>query len=62
MRTNAQRGALRALWFHRDEIASKRDVAVHRIAAQTGELSLSSRHPVGEGAMWVRVLRLDKPA
>ena len=36
--------------------------AVHRIAAQTGELSLSSRHPVGEGAMWVRVLRLDKPA
>ena len=39
-----------------------RSVAVHRIAAQTGELSLSSRHPVGEGAMWVRVLRLDKPA
>ena len=37
-------------------------LAVHRIAAQTGELSLSSRQHVGEGAMWVRVLTLDKPA
>ncbi|MNG10037.1 6-phosphogluconolactonase [compost metagenome] len=37
-------------------------LAVHRIAAQTGELSLSSRQHVGEGAMWVRVLTLDKHA
>ena len=33
-------------------------LAVHRIAAQTGQLSLSTRQPVGEGAMWVRVLAL----
>lgn len=32
LRSDAQRGALRALWFHRDEIARKRDLAVHRIA------------------------------
>lgn len=32
LRSDAQRGALRALWFHRDELARKRDVAVHRIA------------------------------
>ncbi|MEG0007473.1 MAG: beta-propeller fold lactonase family protein [Aeromonas sp.] len=39
------------------------NVAVHRIASETGQLSLSSRHPVGKGAMWVRVLMLDgRPA
>lgn len=32
LRSDTQRGALRALWFHRDELARKRDVAVHRIA------------------------------
>ncbi len=31
LRTDAQRGALRALWFTRDELARERDVAVHRI-------------------------------
>lgn len=32
LRTGAQRGALRALWFHRDEVARSRDLALHRIA------------------------------
>ncbi len=31
LRTNAQRGVLRALWWHRDAMARKRDIAVHRV-------------------------------
>ncbi len=31
LRTDAQRGALRALWLHRDALARERDVAWHRI-------------------------------
>ncbi|MCS3454600.1 6-phosphogluconolactonase [Aeromonas sp. BIGb0405] len=39
------------------------DVALHRIAPATGQLSLASRQPVGKGAMWVRILKLDgRPA
>lgn len=31
LKTDAQRGVLRALWLLRDEIASSRDIAVHRV-------------------------------
>jgi ribonuclease D len=31
LRTDAQRGALRALWHHRDEVAQARDIAWHRV-------------------------------
>jgi 6-phosphogluconolactonase len=33
-------------------------LAVHRIDPGSGELTLLARHPVGDGAMWVRVLAL----
>lgn len=36
------------------------DLALHRIAPETGQLSLLSRQPVGKGAMWVRILDLDE--
>ena len=36
------------------------DVALHRIDPETGHLTLLSRQPVGRGAMWVRVLSLDR--
>lgn len=37
-----------------------RQVALHRIDPGSGQLELIARHPVGEGAMWVRVLILGK--
>ncbi|MGY3869112.1 6-phosphogluconolactonase [Aeromonas crassostreae] len=36
------------------------EVALHRIDPDSGRLTLLARHPVGEGAMWVRVLDLGK--
>lgn len=35
-------------------------LAVHRIDPGSGELTLLARHPVGDGAMWVRVLALPE--
>lgn len=35
------------------------DLILHRIDAQTGQLTQEARHGVGQGAMWVRVLALD---
>lgn len=38
-------------------------VAVHRIDPESGRLTLASRHEVGKGAMWVRILNLaERPA
>ena len=35
-------------------------LALHRIDPGSGQLELIARHPVGEGAMWVRVLDLGR--
>lgn len=35
-----------------------REIALHRIDPETGHLTLVSRHEVGKGAMWVRILNL----
>lgn len=72
LRTNAQRGALRALWFHRDQLASRRDVAVHRIArdpvlvemakalpttaSQLAALPDMPRPVVAQAGQWLRVI------
>ena len=72
LRTNAQRGALRALWFHRDELAAQRDVAVHRIArdpvlvemakalpttaSQLAALPDIPRPVVAQAGKWLRVI------
>lgn len=73
LRTDAQRGALRALWAHRDAIARQRDVAVHRIArdqilvelakslpttaSQLSALPNVPRPVVSQATQWLRVIQ-----
>jgi ribonuclease D len=72
LRTDAQRGALRALWFHRDALARSRDIAVHRIArdpvlvemakalpktaSQLAALPNMPRPVIAQAGPWLRVI------
>ena len=51
LRSDAQRGVLRALWFHRDEIARKRDLAVHRIARDQTLVDMAKAMPKTASAL-----------
>ncbi len=51
LRSDAQRGALRALWFHRDELARKRDIAVHRIARDQILVDMAKALPTTASAL-----------
>ncbi|MCU0278352.1 MAG: HRDC domain-containing protein [Candidatus Nanopelagicales bacterium] len=45
LRNDTQRGILRALWFHRDELARRRDVAVHRILRDQAMVDIAKAVP-----------------
>lgn len=45
LRTDAQRGALRALWLLRDEIAASRDIAWHRVVRDQVLVEMAKRSP-----------------
>jgi ribonuclease D len=45
LRTDAQRGALRALWLHRDALARERDVAWHRIVRDQVMVEMAKKLP-----------------
>lgn len=72
LRSDAQRGALRALWHHRDAVARSRDIAWHRVVrdqvmvemaltmpatpAQLAELAQIPRPLLKEAGTWLRVI------
>ena len=72
LRNDAQRGALRALWQHRDALARGRDIAVHRVmrdsvmvdiaralpktAEQLSAIDNIPRPVLGAAAQWLRVI------
>lgn len=45
LRNDAQRGVLRALWHHRDELARRRDMAVHRILRDQAMVDIAKALP-----------------
>jgi ribonuclease D len=72
LRTDAQRGALRALWLHRDQLARRRDVAWHRIVRDQVMVDMAKALPtslaqlagvpkvpksvLSQGAQWLEVI------
>jgi ribonuclease D len=73
LRTDVQRGILRALWWHRDAMARKRDLSVHRIIRDQVLVEVARAAPstpeqlaavpnipkpvVAAGDQWLRVIR-----
>lgn len=51
LRKPAQRGALRALWYYRDELARGRDVAWHRIVRDQVLVEMAKTLPASEQAL-----------
>lgn len=45
LRTDVQRGVLRAVWHHRDDLARSRDVAVHRIVRDPVLVDIARARP-----------------
>jgi ribonuclease D len=51
LKTDAQRGALRALWHLRDEIASSRDIATHRVVRDQVLVEIAKVQPSSTEAL-----------
>lgn len=51
LRTDEQRGALRALWMHRDQVARSRDVAWHRVLRDQVMVEVAKAVPRSRGRL-----------
>ena len=60
LKTDAQRGALRALWLLRDEIASSRDIAPHRVVRDQVLVEMAKMQPASTDAL-ATVPNLPRP-
>ena len=60
LKTDAQRGALRALWLLRDEIASSRDIAPHRVVRDQVLVEMAKMQPATAEAL-ATVPNLPRP-